>query len=188
MQVDRILTRRPSLLLVERGISRIACAMLNDAGVRVVLNLSPRVLRRVARATGAEILPACDAQFLQDTVGFCPMFAQREETLKNGTTKQFLVSHLLLNESAQFFEDCPTDKGCSVLLKGPSARELRAAKRIFSFFVSLLYSAELEKAFLSMHGMTIAGAPVNCEVCEARREVINEDYAKVMPCPLRLTV
>ncbi|KAK6035993.1 hypothetical protein COOONC_26502 [Cooperia oncophora] len=116
-QVERILSRRPSILLVEGGVSRLAADLLRDAGVRLVVNVSQRVLQRVARSTGADILPSSDAQLIQQNIGFCPYFVQQTVTFKDGRNKHLLV----LNE-------CPPDRGCSVLLKGADLRELKAVK------------------------------------------------------------
>ncbi|KAK6048763.1 hypothetical protein COOONC_13732 [Cooperia oncophora] len=125
-QVERILSRRPSILLVEGGVSRLAADLLRDAGVRLVVNVSQRVLQRVARSTGADILPSSDAQLIQQNIGFCPYFVQQTVTFKDGRNKHLLV----LNE-------CPPDRGCSVLLKGADLRELKAVKASFIPLFSL---------------------------------------------------
>ncbi|KAJ1368372.1 hypothetical protein KIN20_029494 [Parelaphostrongylus tenuis] len=166
-QVERILSRRPSVLLVEGNVSRLALDLLRHAGVRVVVNVSLRVLQRIARSTGADILPSSDAQLIQQNIGFCPHFSQRTVVFKDGRHKILLV-----------FNECHPDRGCSVLLKGPDARELRVVKRILLFLTSIQYSSLLEKAFLNMFNVRISFQISNCEVCEARREAISENNEK----------
>ncbi|KAK6729029.1 hypothetical protein RB195_006217 [Necator americanus] len=166
-QVERILSRRPSVLLVEGNVSRLASDLLREAGVRVVVNVSGRVLHRVARSTGADILPSSDAQLIQQNIGFCPYFAQRSFNCKDGRQKLLLI-----------LDECPPDRGCSVLIKGADARELRAVKRILLFLTSLLYSSRLEKAFLNMFNIRMAYQVSNCEVCEARQENIDHNDEK----------
>ncbi|VDK78942.1 unnamed protein product, partial [Cylicostephanus goldi] len=116
-QVGRIMSRRPSVLLVEGNVSRLASNLLRDEGVRLVVNVSARVLHRVARSTGADILPSSDAQLIQQNIGFCPFFTQRSVALKDGHQKLLLI-----------LDECPPDRGCSVLVKGSNARELKAVK------------------------------------------------------------
>uniref|UniRef100_A0A7I5E668 1-phosphatidylinositol-3-phosphate 5-kinase n=1 Tax=Haemonchus contortus TaxID=6289 RepID=A0A7I5E668_HAECO len=166
-QVERILSRRPSLLLVEGCVSRLASDLLRDAGVRLVVNVRQCVLERIARSTGADILPSSDAQLIQQNIGFCPYFSQQTVTLKDGRVKHFLV----LNE-------CPPDRGCSVLLKGADLRELKAVKRILLFLTSILYSSQLEIAFLNMFNIRMVYSTSNCDVCEARREAIDQNTEK----------
>ncbi|CAI4226982.1 unnamed protein product [Auanema sp. JU1783] len=164
-QVDRILSRKPSILLVEGVISRIAAQLLHKAGVVVIINVKKNVLLRVARTTGADILPSSDAQLIQQNIGFCPVFTQRIVNLKDGGQK------ILLN-----FNDCPPERGCSVLLKGGDMRELRAVKRVLHFMISLIYSSKLEKSFLTLFGCRIAGdEECNCDVCLTRAENIENN-------------
>ncbi|EYC19697.1 hypothetical protein Y032_0023g671 [Ancylostoma ceylanicum] len=166
-QVERILSRRPSILLVEGNVSKLASDLLREAGVRLVVNVSVPVLHRVARSTGADILPSSDAQLIQQNIGFCPYFTQRSVTFKDGRQKLLLV-----------MDECPPDRGCSVLIKGADARELKAVKRILLFLTSLLYSSRLERAFLNMFNVRMAYQISNCEVCEARRENIDHSNEK----------
>ncbi|VDM65917.1 unnamed protein product [Strongylus vulgaris] len=166
-QVERIMSRRPSVLLVEGNVSRIASNLLREAGVRLVVNVSTRILHRVARSTGADILPSSDAQLIQQNIGFCPYFTQRTVYLKDGHQKLLII-----------LDECPPDRGCSVLIKGSDARELRAVKRILLFLTSLLYSARLEKVYLNMFNIRLAYQISNCEICEARREVIDHNNEK----------
>ncbi|KJH53544.1 FYVE zinc finger [Dictyocaulus viviparus] len=166
-QVERILSRRPCVLLVEGNVSRLASDLLRDAGVRVVMNVSERVLHRVARSTGADILPSSDAQLIQQSIGFCPHFSQRTVLFKDGRKKFYLV-----------FNGCHSDRGCSILLKGQDARELKAVKRVLLFLTSVLYSSHLERAFLNMFNIRMTYQISNCAVCEARREVIEQKNEK----------
>uniref|UniRef100_A0A1I7XW62 1-phosphatidylinositol-3-phosphate 5-kinase n=1 Tax=Heterorhabditis bacteriophora TaxID=37862 RepID=A0A1I7XW62_HETBA len=166
-QVERILSRRPSILLVEGGVSRVASELLRKAGVRLVVNVRACVLHRVARSTGADILPSSDAQLIQQNIGFCPSFSQRSIKLKDGRHKLLLV-----------FDECPSDRGCSIILKGQNIRELKAVKRILLFMTSLIYSSQLEKAFLNMFNTRLAYQISNCDVCEARRENIDHQTTK----------
>ena len=52
-----------------------------------------RVLQRVARCTGADILPSSDAQLIQQNIGFCPQFCQKTIKLADGSDKILLVNY-----------------------------------------------------------------------------------------------
>uniref|UniRef100_A0A158P7A5 1-phosphatidylinositol-3-phosphate 5-kinase n=1 Tax=Angiostrongylus cantonensis TaxID=6313 RepID=A0A158P7A5_ANGCA len=179
-QVERILSRRPSVLLVEGNVSRLALELLCHAGVRVVVNVSMRVLHRVARSTGADILPSSDAQLVQQNIGFCPHFSQRTVEFKDGRQKLLLSITMLycINEILKVFNECHPDRGCSVLLKGSDARELKVVKRILLFLITVQYSSLLEKAFLNLFNVRMSHQISNCEVCEARREAVNQNNEK----------
>lgn len=147
------MTRRPSLLLVEGCVSRIAANLLRKAGVAVVVQVKENVLRRIARSTGADIMPSSDAQLLQKDVGFCPSFSQHVETLKNGREKIFLVGispQFIDNNPLKVFDECPPERGCSVILRGSDERELHAVKRVLQLMITMVYSANCEKAFLNL--------------------------------------
>ncbi|PIO71952.1 1-phosphatidylinositol-4-phosphate 5-kinase [Teladorsagia circumcincta] len=80
--------------------------------------------------------------------------------------------------SKQILNECPPDRGCSVLLKGGDLRELKAVKRILLFLTSILYSSRLEIAFLNMFNIRMVYQTSSCDVCEARREAIEQNTEK----------
>ncbi|CAJ0945376.1 unnamed protein product, partial [Mesorhabditis belari] len=165
-QVERILARRPSLLLVENNVSKVAAELLRVSGVRLVTGVKKEVLQRIGRATGADLIPSGEAQLIQQNqnVGFCPYFDQRGIRMRNGEIKHILI-----------FDQCSPDRGCSVLLRGNSFSELKAVKKILKFLVQNLYSSKLEKAFLAMHDCKLAYTLSNCKACEPRRENIESE-------------
>lgn len=86
-----MLSHRPSVVLVERNVAGLAVQMLLHAGVTLVSNIKPRVLQRIARSTGADVMPSLDAQILNQKIGFCPSFRQEKIQLANGKYKCLLV-------------------------------------------------------------------------------------------------
>ncbi|KAK6112657.1 Phosphatidylinositol-4-phosphate 5-Kinase family protein [Brugia pahangi] len=153
-QVERMLSHRPSVVLVERNVAGLAVQMLLRAGVTLVSNIKPRVLQRIARSTGADVMPSLDAQILNQKIGFCPFFRQEKIRLMNGKYKCLLV-----------FEECPPELGCSVLLRSNSKRDLRAAKRILHYGILMLYSNHLEVKLLSTCGTTLTNRSADCDIC-----------------------
>ncbi|GMT32423.1 hypothetical protein PFISCL1PPCAC_23720 [Pristionchus fissidentatus] len=166
-QVERILSRRPSVLLVEKGASRTAVELLHKAGVRTVVNVKQEVLGRVARSTGADVLPSSDAQLIQQNIGFAPVFAQRLVKLRGGARKSLVI-----------LDECPPEKGCSILLYSRSRKELVAVKKMLQTMILLLYSMDLERAYLKLFNVRLEYRCSACEVCETRRRNIDHDGEK----------
>ncbi|CAG9540100.1 unnamed protein product [Cercopithifilaria johnstoni] len=153
-QVERMLSHRPSVVLVERNVAGLAVQMLLHAGITLVSNIKSRVLQRIARSTGADVMPSLDAQILNQKIGFCPFFRQEKIQLANGKYKCLLM-----------FEECPPELGCSVLLQGNSKRDLRTAKRILHYAILMLYSNHLEVKLLSSCGTTLTNRSADCDIC-----------------------
>lgn len=86
-----MLSHRPSIVLVEKNVSGCAMQMLQHAGVTLISNIKSGVLQRVARSTGADVMPSLDAQLLNQKTGFCPYFKQEKIRLANGKVKCLLV-------------------------------------------------------------------------------------------------
>uniref|UniRef100_A0A0M3JA52 1-phosphatidylinositol 3-phosphate 5-kinase (inferred by orthology to a human protein) n=1 Tax=Anisakis simplex TaxID=6269 RepID=A0A0M3JA52_ANISI len=161
-QVERILAQRPSVVVVEENVARLAVYQLLKAGVSLVSNIKTKVLHRVARSTHADVMPSLDAQLLQQKIGFCPMFSQCKIRLASGKTKTLLI-----------FSECSPDLGCSVLLRGQSMRELRAAKRILRYMILALYSANLELKLLKLFNSSIGARSSDCYVCSLNSDEVD---------------
>lgn len=91
-QIERVLSHRPSVVLVERNVTRIAVDMLLSSRVTLICNIKKSVLYRVARSTLADVMPSLDAQILNQKIGFCPLFKQETVRLSDGSTKNLLVN------------------------------------------------------------------------------------------------
>uniref|UniRef100_A0A914YUS2 1-phosphatidylinositol-3-phosphate 5-kinase n=1 Tax=Panagrolaimus superbus TaxID=310955 RepID=A0A914YUS2_9BILA len=153
-QVERITSRRVTLLLVEDSVAKLASEMFLTAQVALITNVKKSVLERIARSTKATVTSLMDAQMHPAVVGFCPKFKERIVITKEGQKKTILL-----------FDDCDADRGVSVLLRASSRRELRAAKRLLKFLVLSRYSSNLEIAFLKMFETKPSTSPVTCQIC-----------------------
>ncbi|KAF2076491.1 hypothetical protein CYY_002231 [Polysphondylium violaceum] len=58
--VSKIAERKPDIVLVEKTVSRHAQDFLLDAGISLALNVKPKVLERLGRCLGGEVLPTLD--------------------------------------------------------------------------------------------------------------------------------
>lgn len=160
-QIDRIATKRASLILVEGGVSRVAAQLLHTKGIKVAVNVKMSILQRVARSTGADIVSNSDAQLVEQNLGCCPEFEQRNMLQEDGRLKTLMI-----------FGDCEKDVGCTVLLHGDDLKELIAVKRVIQFLITIVYSNQLEQSYLNAFNTTIARRQSDCIVCEKRRAIV----------------
>lgn len=131
--VSRIVSMKPDLVLVQKSVSRIAQELFNQMGVTLVLNVKTSVLERIARCTGAEILTSVDAHMGKPVLGTC---------------QQFYIENFG-NKALMFFEGCPVpERGCSVLLRGSSNKQLKILKSILRQLILMIYNWKLEKSYI----------------------------------------
>ena len=110
MTVSRIEAHRPNVVLVEKTISRQAQERLLAKDISFVLNVKRSLLERIARCTGAEIVPSPD-HLLKAISGHCEFFhveKLKEELGSGGQSGKNLMKTLM------FFEGCPRPLGCTV--------------------------------------------------------------------------
>uniref|UniRef100_A0AAF5CZA6 1-phosphatidylinositol-3-phosphate 5-kinase n=1 Tax=Strongyloides stercoralis TaxID=6248 RepID=A0AAF5CZA6_STRER len=159
-QVDRIVSRLPSILIVENSVANVALDMLLDNNICLIHNIKPKIMKRIARIVGSDVLPAFDAQILNQRIGYVYHFSQERVLLRDGKVKTILV----------FKQDSGVN-GVSVLLKASSTRELKSAKRILKLIILARYSSKLEIALLEMFNTNSAvfsssTLPAKCLTCQ----------------------
>ncbi|KAI1699898.1 phosphatidylinositol-4-phosphate 5-Kinase domain-containing protein [Ditylenchus destructor] len=169
IQVNRVTSRRISLLLVENSVSKAASDMLLDVGIALVTDVKRKVLDRVAIATNSDVITSLDAQFLQPRIGFVPDFTQREFTLVGGVRKKVLI-----------LDNCTGNFGASILLFGQTQKDLEAAKRVLKFLIVARYSSKLEIAFLALfnslpYSLSVKTKKVSITVNESEKPKFAEE-------------
>ncbi|KAL6100480.1 pikfyve [Pungitius sinensis] len=135
--VQRIVDVRPTLVLVERTVSRIAQDMLLEHGITLVINVKAQVLERVSRMTQGDLVMSMDQLLTKPRLGTCLKFFMQPFTLANDEAKTLM-----------FFEGCPPHLGCSIKLRGASDYELARVKEIIMLMVCVAYHSQLEISFL----------------------------------------
>ncbi|KAM8855783.1 1-phosphatidylinositol 3-phosphate 5-kinase isoform 3-T3 [Spinachia spinachia] len=135
--VQRIVDVRPTLVLVERTVSRIAQDMLLGHGITLVINVKAQVLERVSRMTQGDLVMSMDQLLTKPRLGTCLKFFMQPFTLANDESKTLM-----------FFEGCPPHLGCSIKLRGASDYELARVKEIIMLMVCVAYHSQLEISFL----------------------------------------
>ncbi|XP_028446868.1 1-phosphatidylinositol 3-phosphate 5-kinase isoform X4 [Perca flavescens] len=135
--VQRIVDVRPTLVLVEKTVSRIAQDMLLEHGITLVINVKSQVLDRVSRMTQGDLVMSMDQLLTKPRLGTCLKFYMQPFTLANNEVKTLM-----------FFEGCPPHLGCSIKLRGASEYELARVKEIIMLMVCVAYHSQLEISFL----------------------------------------
>ena len=135
--VDRVRVINPSIILVQKSVSRIALEDLFNLGVVVAVNVKPSVMRRVARCTGAEIMTSLTQFSYNVRLGTCGKFYLRNFTLESGIKKTLM-----------YFDRCEPQLGCVITLQGGTNRELKKVKKVTQFGLHLAHNSILESSFL----------------------------------------
>ncbi|KAI5081874.1 hypothetical protein GOP47_0001617 [Adiantum capillus-veneris] len=151
MAISRIEAHHPSVLVVERAVSRQAQERLLEKGISLVLNVKKSLLERIGRCTGATI--ASNVENLSSArVGHCEQFYVEKYREEHGDAAQGTKA---LTKTLMFFEDCPKPFGCSILLKGGNSGELKKVKRAIKLAVFAAYHLALETSFLVDEGVDL---------------------------------
>ncbi|KAF6115513.1 phosphoinositide kinase, FYVE-type zinc finger containing [Phyllostomus discolor] len=135
--VQRIVDVRPTLVLVEKTVSRIAQDMLLEHGITLVINVKSQVLERISRMTQGDLVMSMDQLLTKPHLGTCHKFYMQMFQLPNEQTKTLM-----------FFEGCAQHLGCTIKLRGGSDYELARVKEILIFMICVAYHSQLEISFL----------------------------------------
>lgn len=110
MAVAKIDAQQPDVLLVEKSVSRYAQEYLLAKNISLVLNIKRPLLERIARCTGAQIVPSID-HLSSQKLGYCDMFHVQRFQEEHGTAGQ---GGKKLVKTLMYFEGCPKPFGCTV--------------------------------------------------------------------------
>ena len=136
--VAKITKFQPSIILVQKSVSRIALDMLYELGVVVAVNVKPVVMNKVARSTNATLLHSLDQLSFDVRLGTCGQFYIHSYSLSDGCKKTLM-----------YFDRCDPAFGCVITLRGGELRELRKVKRVARFALHMAYNSFLESSFLA---------------------------------------
>ncbi|CAG8545834.1 16742_t:CDS:2 [Acaulospora morrowiae] len=137
--VNRISALAPHLVLVEKTVARKALQFLLEKNVAVALNVKPTVIEGVARCARADIIASIDKLALEPKLGKCGTFVVKT-----------YVHQLIPNrrKTYLFFEKCPKELGCTIVLRGGNLETLKKIKTITDLMVFLVYNLKLETTLM----------------------------------------
>ncbi|URD93737.1 Phosphatidylinositol-4-phosphate 5-Kinase [Musa troglodytarum] len=151
MAVAKIDAHHPNVLLVEKSVSRFAQDYLLAKNISLVLNIKRPLLERLARCTGAQIVPSID-HLSSPKLGHCDSFHVDKFLEEHGSAGQ---GGKKLLKTLMFFQGCPKPLGCTILLKGSNGDELKKVKHVVQYGVFAAYHLALETCFLADEGASL---------------------------------
>ncbi|WOL02592.1 hypothetical protein Cni_G11311 [Canna indica] len=160
MAIAKIVAHHPNVLLVEKTVSRLAQEYLLAKGISLVLNIKRPFLERIARCTGAEIVPSID-QLSSPLLGHCDLLHVEKYCEDHGTALQRGKKVL---KNLMFFEGCPRPLSCTVLLKGANVDELKKVKHVVQYGVFAAYHLAMETSFLADEGAFLPELPLETPI------------------------
>ncbi|XP_015972438.1 1-phosphatidylinositol-3-phosphate 5-kinase FAB1B [Arachis duranensis] len=163
MAVAKIGAHHPNVLLVEKSVSRYAQEYLLAKDISLVLNIKKPLLERIARCTGAQIVPSID-HLTSQKVGYCEAFHVDKFFEEHGSAGQCGKKS---TKTLMFFEGCPKPLGCTILLRGASGDELKKVKHVVQYGVFAAYHLALETSFLADEGASPLEFPLKSPITVA---------------------
>ncbi|KAJ3096281.1 1-phosphatidylinositol-3-phosphate 5-kinase [Phlyctochytrium bullatum] len=137
--MSRILALKPTVVIVERTVARIALELLLEANIVVIHNMKPSTIEAIARCTQADVVPSMEHLSTYPRLGTCDLFQVRfyDNKLIAGGRKAFL-----------YFEGCAKPLGCTIVLRGGNVGLLSRVKQIVQLLVFAAYNLRLESSLL----------------------------------------
>ncbi|KAJ6706192.1 1-PHOSPHATIDYLINOSITOL-3-PHOSPHATE 5-KINASE FAB1B [Salix purpurea] len=163
MAVAKIDAHNPDVLLVENSVSRHAQEYLLAKDISLVLNIKRPLLERIARCTGAQIVPSVD-HLSSPKLGYCEKFHVGRFLEDLGTAGH---SGKKLVKTLMYFEGCPKPLGFTILLRGANGDELKKVKHVVQYGVFAAYHLALETSFLADEGATLPELLLNSPITVA---------------------
>ncbi len=156
--VDKVLSLKPDIIFVGKSVARKAQEILVENEVLVMQNVKYSLLERIARVTGAMLLPATDhtiQQYGDDCLGSCGKFVVRhiqkdeDKDKVNDNVNRILKNVISKGSTYAYLQGCPSELGCSIVLRGGDYELLTKIKRIIHFSIMIAYHLRLEVAYYS---------------------------------------
>uniref|UniRef100_A0A803M9P3 1-phosphatidylinositol-3-phosphate 5-kinase n=1 Tax=Chenopodium quinoa TaxID=63459 RepID=A0A803M9P3_CHEQI len=151
MAVAKIEAQHINVLLVEKSVSRQAQEYILEKDISLALNMKKPLLERIARCTGAQIVPSID-HLSGQKMGYCDLFHVEKCFEDYGSAGQ---AGKKLMKTLMYFEDCPKPLGFTILLRGADRDELKKVKHVVQYGVFAAYHLALETSFLADEGASL---------------------------------
>jgi hypothetical protein len=153
--VEKIMSLKPDIILVGKAVARKAQELLCEHKVIVMQNVKQTILERVARMTGAILLPSTDSmvkQFGEECLGTCSKFWLRlvqddPERSNEAQPSRILRTRISRASTYAYVEGCPSERGCTIVLRGGNRSFLAEIKKIIRFSILVAYHLRLEVAY-----------------------------------------
>ena len=129
---DKIARVQPSVVVVEKDVSRQVIDRMREDNITVVTNVKPEMLKMIARFTQTLIIPSTHLIDASIELGQCEQFCVEKVSRsllatpsERDSSMRALVSK---DDSLMYFKGTSPWLGCSVLLYGPDKQVLKHVK------------------------------------------------------------
>jgi TCP-1/cpn60 chaperonin family len=166
--VDKIMSLKPDIILVGKSVARRAQELLFGYNVVVMQNVKYELLERIGRMTGATTLSSTDhmfQQFGEECLGTCEEFWLRivhddPEKSEEQRPRRVLQTRIARGSTYAYLQGCPSEKGCTIVLRGARRSILDEVRHIISFSIVVAYHLRLEVAYYTDRA---ASLPPSCD-------------------------
>ncbi|KAJ3341765.1 1-phosphatidylinositol-3-phosphate 5-kinase [Gonapodya sp. JEL0774] len=137
--VARVADLEPDVVLVEKGVSRLALEFLLDQNIIVVHNVKESVLQKVARATRAQVVKSVGELSSSAVVGTCDSFDVKmfPDPQTKGGRKSYVV-----------FSGGNKELQGTIVFRGGDEDLLKRIKNVTNFLLYAIYNLRLESSVL----------------------------------------
>ena len=131
--VEKIMSLKPTVILVGKAVARRAQELLCDYTVAVMQNVKPQLLERISRMTGAMMLPSTDhmiQQYGEECLGSCALFWLRcvmddPEKIDPTRPQRVLRAPISRGSTYAYLQGCPPELGCTLVLRSVTCSKLK---------------------------------------------------------------
>jgi hypothetical protein len=140
--VKKLLSAKPTLVLIEQGMSQSVLSDLRQKKITVILNIKLSLLKMIARCTHAQVLSSINQISVSfNPIGSCEVF----EVLKLG------------KRSLCVLRNCPDPSlGATIVLSGPRKSELKLLKAVLRTLILEYRGYLLELYFMTQFGLPLS--------------------------------
>ena len=137
--VMRIVSHKPSVLVIGSTVSGIALDYLLQYGVSTLYNVKPSVIEALSRCCEADIISSIDKLSSNPELGSCGQFSVRT------SVHDLIPGH---KKTLVYLNGCPEELGCTVVLRGADMQTLSRIKRVLDFMIYVAYNLKLETSLM----------------------------------------
>ena len=137
--VMRIVSHKPSVLVIGNSVSGIALDYLLQFGISTLYNVKPSVIEALSRCCEADIISSIDKLSSNPALGSCSQFSVRT------SVHDLIPGH---KKTLVYLNGCPAELGCTVVLRGADMGTLSRMKRVLDFMIYVAYNLKLETSLM----------------------------------------
>jgi hypothetical protein len=139
--VKKVLSAKPTLVLIEQGMSQSVLSDLRQKKITVILNIKLSLLKMIARCTNAQVISSLNQiSVISNPIGSCEVF----EVLRLG------------KRSLCVLRNCPDHSlGATIVLSGPRKSELKLLKAVLRTLILEYRGYLLELYFMTQFSLPV---------------------------------